>query len=204
MGAALSPVVLAQRLAKLDEPSAIPLASGRRSPKSNAFGPVRAGRSGATLEGSTIRDLDDILKQPVMIILAGRGMDGRPETGRGLGVRVGPEEDFNVWVSASAWAGLVSGLSPGNPVAVTLCAPDTYRALQVKGPVVAISPATAEDLILVQAYVETTTAALVALGAPLDQALSWLAGGEVVRLHCRIQETYSQTPGPGAGQAIAP
>lgn len=143
-------------------------------------------------------------ESPVMIIFGTRSAAGRPAIGRGLGARVsagGREVEF--YAGGRQWAEALEGLCVGAPVAVTFCRPADYRAFQLKGPVLAMGPASQADMERSTTYAEAMNQVLKGLGVTDAQIERWLRPERLVTLRLQVAELFAQTPGPGAGEQLA-
>jgi len=143
--------------------------------------------------------------EPVMMMVAAAGPDGRAALARGMGMR--PTSDgaaLDVFVSGGQWSRTLEGLRPGQPLALTLCRPATYETVQVKGPVLAVTRADADGLAWARAYVERTSPHLGELGVGDAQMRPWLRLDDLVQVRFAPDTAFEQTPGPRAGRPMAP
>ena len=148
--------------------------------------------------------LADFLKLPVMLVAAVRGIQGKAAIARGMGVRLSTDRALvDFLVSRMQWPDAVLGLETGAPVALTACDPKDYRTIQVKGRLVAVTDADANDLALGTDYRNRIFANLRALGVEDRQIACWLAAEDLVRLRFAPVTVFDQTPGQGAGTALA-
>jgi hypothetical protein len=148
--------------------------------------------------------LADFLKLPVMLVAAVRSIQGRAAIARGMGVRLGADRaHVDFLVSRMQWPDAVLGLETGAPVALTACDPKNYRTIQIKGRLVAVTDADASDLALGKEYRDRIFANLRVLGVEDRQIACWLAAEDLVRLRFIPHTVFDQTPGQGAGTALA-
>jgi len=141
---------------------------------------------------------------PVMMIFATRGAAGGPAIGRGVGGRVvadGREVEF--YAGGRQWAEALGSLSVGDPVALTFCRPADYRTFQLKGPLLAIAPASPADAERSAAYSDAMGEGLRALGLADVQLAQFLRPADLLTLRVRPTAIFAQTPGPGAGEPLA-
>lgn len=125
--------------------------------------------------------------------------EGDPTIGRAWGLRVDRGQVVRAVVGADA--ATASNLQAGGRIAVLIVDLPTYRSVQIKGTVVAIDPPTADDQGVYKVYLKEFAAALVAENrtTPLDEALP----GSIVVVTIDVDSVFDQTPGPGAGRAVA-
>ena len=128
--------------------------------------------------------------------------DGTPFATRGWAVWFPTAAMDRVRVVVSADPGFDSSLV-GRTVAVTASDVRTLVTRQIKGPVLELGSASPDDL---DAMSRQTPAFFQAIhetdGNPLS-LLHRLLPVDVVAFEMRIDEAYDQTPGPGAGGALA-
>lgn len=138
-----------------------------------------------------------------MMVFAARSAAGLPALGRALGVRPAADErTLDIFTPAAQWGEALSGLVPGSPLAFTFTRPDTYRAFQLKGELISITPSDAEDIAAAERYVAGVSAALAGLGVSAQQMAQWLGRGELMTLRLAPQVAFAQTPGPHAGERL--
>lgn len=148
-------------------------------------------------------ELAAFMQGPVMIVAATRDAALRPTVCRLSGLIAAAGQDrFHGLVSASLWPQALANLQPGWPVAVTFAHPADYRAFQVKGSVIAVTPATPADKARAERYVADTYETLSKLGSSPRQIASWLTIENLHSIAITASAAYRQTPGPGAGLAL--
>ncbi len=147
-------------------------------------------------------ELARFLEGPVMILVASRGVDGQPALGRGLGCAVDGAHELLVHVGARQWAEVLAGLASGDVVAVTFVRPADYRAVQIKGPLLARAAGDAEADARSAAYRASVIAGLGQQGVPIAQLDQWVGLEPVAVLRVRAETIFEQTPGAGAGQVL--
>lgn len=143
------------------------------------------------------------LEGPVMMIFGARSAAGFPALGRAVGARIvadGREVEF--YAGGRQWAEALGGLSVGDPVALTVARPADYRTYQLKGPLVAIGPASRADVERSAAYaaVIRETLRVYVTDSVFEQ---WLRPADLVTLRLEPAAVFAQTPGPGAGERMA-
>lgn len=150
------------------------------------------------------QSLAAFLQGPVMMVFAAKDADGWPAVGRAVGARPSPDlAAVDIFVPAHQWGPALSGVVPGAPIALTFVQPADYRAFQVKGPALSLNPATPADLAMARGYVAAMKALLGGLGVPPDQSPHWLSVDDLMTLRMAPRTAFAQTPGAGAGEAVA-
>ncbi len=127
---------------------------------------------------------------------------GNPNATRAWGARLQPDGTLRALVAAEA---LTARENLGTTRVIALCATDvpTLRAVQVKGRVVTVEDAGPDDRDLADRYrSEFFRTCADVEGVPISRLLR-LAPGGYFAVVLTIDELYDQTPGPGAGAAIA-
>ncbi|MEW5687123.1 MAG: pyridoxamine 5'-phosphate oxidase family protein [Pseudomonadota bacterium] len=147
-------------------------------------------------------ELARFLEGPVMMLVAARGADGGPVLGRGLGCAVEGPRELRFNVGARQWADVLAGLASGDVVALTFVRPSDYRAVQIKGPLLALTDGDAQDDARAAAYRDSVIAGLGAQGVPQAQLDQWVGLEPVAVLRVRAEAIFEQTPGERAGQPL--
>lgn len=151
-----------------------------------------------------MRELTDelvaFLDQHISLLAAGRDRELRPSITRAVGVVAGADrKSFTAFLADRPGAALLSILEIGAPFAVTATHVPTHRAMQMKGVVTALRPATDAERPLIEACTDGFAADLAGTGYPLPvvrRLVNWPATAVVARL----EAVFDQTPGPGAGR----
>lgn len=148
-------------------------------------------------------ELTALLREPVMMVFAARSAAGLPALGRALGARPAPDgETLDIFTPAAQWGEALSGLAAGAPLAFTFTRPNDYRTFQLKGALVSIAPADAQDIAAADRYVAQVSLALAALGVQPQQMAHWLGRRDLMTLRLAPTMAFSQTPGPHAGERL--
>jgi hypothetical protein len=149
-------------------------------------------------------ELAAFMEGPVMIVAATRDAAFRPTVARFSGLTAPDAQDrFYGFVSSSLWPQAMANMQPGWPVALTFASPADYRAFQIKGTVLSSAPVTAAQRVLAERYVENANSTLRRLGSSPRQIASWLTLEDLYAVQMAATAAFRQTPGPGAGQALA-
>lgn len=148
-------------------------------------------------------ELTALLQEPVMMVFAARSAAGLPALGRALGARPAADgETLDIFTPGAQWGEALSGLAPRSPLAFTFTRPNDYRTFQLKGELVSIAPADAQDIADADRYVAQVAQALAALGVQPQQMAHWLGRGDLMTLRLAPTMAFSQTPGPHAGERL--
>ncbi len=149
------------------------------------------------------RELAAFLEEGVGIHLGTRNGNLEPNGCRALAVTV--DEDgrhFVVYVARVAAARILPDLEANGQAAVGFGRPVDDRACQVKGIFVDARDAREEERPLVAAQWDGFLANLEKIGIPRAATRGWITW-PAVAIRVRATAIFDQTPGPGAGAAIA-
>lgn len=144
------------------------------------------------------------LDHPISICAASCGPDAKPCFTRVFGVDLDqPARRIRVYAPEATSAPMLENLRRNPQVAVMIASWADFNAFQFKGRLVDVSPAGPEA----QKRIEEIRAKIVALttqivsksfGEGWGRFVTWPA----VSLTIQVEETFAQTPGPGAGMRI--
>ena len=129
----------------------------------------------------------------------------QPSIAKGMGCRVSAARDrVTVFMFATSGEEVLRDLRRGAPIAVCFSRPSTHQTVQLKGPVAAIEPASAEDVAVARRCLDLLIDDLVPLGlpAPVLEAFFWHDPAGLLALSFTPEAAFAQTPGPRAGHAI--
>ncbi len=125
-----------------------------------------------------------------------------PEAVRGCGARVlAGGTELLVLVPDATGGPTFANLASNGRIAVTFCRPRDHRSLQLKGQVIEVGPAPADERAFVDRYRCQLAQELAVVGvAPriCFRMAAWPA--HAVRM--RVAAAFVQTPGPGAGASF--
>lgn len=148
-------------------------------------------------------DVAAFLSGDVMMIAATRDEAMRAHIGRGCGTDFDPDVgDLTLMASATQWPDFCANAKSGAPIALTVCRPDNYRSLQVKGQIVSVTPATDSQMERAQRYLENMLAIMADLGVSRLQLSTVLSNADLVAIRFWPIDLFLQTPGPGAGERM--
>jgi len=144
--------------------------------------------------------LVEFLSSGVVLGCASRDARLVPRSVWPVGLRVEPGgEEITVFLPVATAAEVVANLRDNRRIALVATAPVDHRAVQVKGQVLEIRPASDEERTETDRYRACLARTLDPLGVPravLLRVLHWPA--HAVRF--RVEQLFVQTPGPSAGQ----
>ncbi len=149
-------------------------------------------------------DLLAFLSRGLSIHVGACNRAGEPQVVRALALRMEADNRLSLLLSTPASDGLIAAVREVPVVAITACQPSTHRAVQVKGRGVELSVADAAQWPDRLAFKHRFLAEIEPYGYDEAFADSWL---DVPPEQWRVitftpTGAWSQTPGPGAGQAI--
>jgi hypothetical protein len=150
-------------------------------------------------------DLAAFLSGGYSVAVAARGLDGRPLAGVALAcVPAGPGR-LRVVMRAKANAALLTAVEAGSALAVTVSRPLDHRSIQVKAAAARRVATTPGDLAATAAQAEGFRCELVLIGYPPAFAAAYVAHepADLAAVEMEPDAVFVQTPGPGAGSALA-
>jgi general stress protein 26 len=125
--------------------------------------------------------------------------EGHPEAARVMGARVRENgRALTLYFPDEQSGHTLANLEKTRQVAVFFASQTDYRAVQVKGEVVAMRPSRAADRKIQEAYKEKFIELAVAVGVP-RALVSRLTLWPSTAVDIKVRELYEQTPGPNAG-----
>ena len=127
-----------------------------------------------------------------------------PECLRAVGARVEPGGDeVTVFVPKATSAQTVANLADNRRVALCFERAADHRSIQVKGTLAALEDARDADRAIVDRYVEMIAQEWGFLGLP-PRITHRMTHWPCHALRMRVETLFVQTPGPGAGDPLAP
>jgi hypothetical protein len=149
-------------------------------------------------------DLQELLESGISILVGTRSDRLVPECCRGVGARVEDGgAELTVFLPVATSEGTIANLRDNGRIAVCFARAMDHRSVQVKGSVLGIEEARAEDRPRVLEYRMALAEAWGVIGVPPRITLRMVHWPcHAVRL--RVGAIFNQTPGPGAGGALGP
>jgi hypothetical protein len=130
-----------------------------------------------------------------------------PSMARATGCRVSADRRIvTLLMAATPGAAVLDDVRRGGAIAVVFTLPSTHRTLQLKGNDARIVPLERGDPDLVERYVRAFAADVAAFGfsEAYMRALLACPADDLVGVQFTIAAAFSQTPGPRAGEPLAP
>jgi hypothetical protein len=122
-----------------------------------------------------------------------------PTVGRAWGLRVREGHLLRALIGADT--ATTANLRSGARIAVLLVDVATYQSVQLKGSIIAVEPRNRSDRDVHDLYVAEFKAALRA--ADRNTSLDDVIPANLVAVTVDVDVVFDQTPGPGAGRALA-
>jgi hypothetical protein len=137
------------------------------------------------------------------IVVGTRDAQLVPECTRAVGLRVAADRrHVQLLLPEATAARCQQNLRDNGRIAITVGNPLDHRTLQLKGQLTALGPASEEDALFVREYVAQLAQVLEVIGIP-EHLIARVNCLPCARAEVRVDEIYLQTPGPGAGSALA-
>lgn len=150
-------------------------------------------------------ELAEFLQSGISMHL-GTARAGLPQVTRAAGCRVAPDRRrVTLFVIPVQSVGVLDDIAANGAVAAVFTRPRSHRTVQLKGEDARIGTATAQDEEFVRAQVEAFRAELAQIGFPdrLGSTLALGSPGPLLAVTFTVASAFVQTPGPGAGKALA-
>lgn len=147
----------------------------------------------------------ELLESGCALIVGFVTAEGLPFASRGWGLNLfdgGARARLLVASEDLPRLGHASGTPVGTTLAVTGCNVRTLRSVQVKGRLTAVEAVTESDRERKARYCAEYFDDVAAVDAIPRSLMEQLVPDVVVACEFEIEETYDQTPGPGAGAAL--
>ena len=130
-----------------------------------------------------------------------------PNMARATGCRVSADRRVaSLIVASTPGAALLDDIRRNGAIAVVFTQPSTHRTLQLKGNDARIVPLEPGDVEVVECYVRAFAADVAPFGfsEAYMRALLACPADDLVAVQFTIAAAFSQTPGPRAGEPLAP
>ncbi|MBS0340643.1 MAG: hypothetical protein JSS56_08950 [Proteobacteria bacterium] len=147
----------------------------------------------------------DMIDRGVSVIVSSRDAALRPSLMRAVGSRINADgTEITVYLARSQSRQLLQDLAASGRIAVVFSSPSTHRSVQVKGTGINGRAATAQDLPLLQRYLQAMEFEICSIGYRLEFVRAMLAFDleDLVAISFTPSEAFDQTPGPKAGSQI--
>jgi len=145
----------------------------------------------------------DFLESGSALIVAVVDADGMPSAGRAWGLTVvSPDEGRVRLLIDAADDEIVEDAAAGGRIAITGAEVATFRSTQLKGRVIRVERASADDDARAARFCEDFFAEVTKLDGTPREMLDRLVPDEYVACEILVDEVFDQTPGPSAGSAV--
>ena len=148
-----------------------------------------------------------LLARRVSIIVGSRDAALRPHVMRAVGCRVADDRRrLTVFLPRASSRWVLDDIAANGQIAVVFSEPTTHRTVQFKGVDATVAPLAPGDEAIVARYLANFTDEIAEIGFSADVAQSILghAPGDLAAVDFTPLAGFEQTPGPTAGQALAP
>jgi len=161
--------------------------------------------AGPVIAGVLTQELAEFCESGVSVVIAASTADGLPIAGRGKACRIMPGGTMRIFLAEPGNTALLAAFSAGSSVAATFSAPRNHRSIQVKGSAVRPVGLDEGDLDKVARQVKDFENDLVFVNYPPRFSAAYTAyrPEEIVAIEFSPKDAFVQTPGPGAGEALA-
>lgn len=151
-------------------------------------------------------DLAAFCQSGVSVIVGSCNREGQAIAGLALGARVEAEGPVRLLLERPANQALIKAVSLGAGVAATFSLPSTHRSIQLKADTASIDEPAAEDIAALDRQLAAFASQLVGTGLDAAFATTYCsyAPDAIAAIVLEPTSAFVQTPGPGAGAAIAP
>jgi hypothetical protein len=147
-------------------------------------------------------ELREFIESGVAVVAGTASAEGRPHMTFVWGPRVeGIPGHVTFFLEAARGTDVIADVQHNPAIALTLAHPPTYRSVQLKGRVLAISEPTSEDLPWVERHQSDFLSATSLVGDnPAVVMEHWGSNEALRRVEIEVARAFDQTPGPQAGQ----
>jgi hypothetical protein len=147
-------------------------------------------------------ELVGFLQSGVSVLVGTRDRELVPEASRALGARVEPGgTEISIFLPIATSARTIANLHDNGRIAVCFSRAFDHRSVQLKGRIVAITPANGEDKEVIDVYRGAIAQAWGQLGLP-PRITMRMAHWPAHAVRFAVESTFVQTPGPGAGERL--
>ena len=149
--------------------------------------------------GTIPPELAAFLESGISVHIGTRSARLEPNGARGVAVKVGKDgRSITVYVSKKAADSILPDLEANAMVALGFGRPSDDRACQLKGTMVSVRPARADERSLVERQWDGFLNELGIIGIQREATFGW-STWPAIAIRCRVDALFNQTPGPGTG-----
>jgi len=146
--------------------------------------------------------LVEFLESGVSIVVGSRDANNRPECARGLGVKVADDRrTLSLYLNAALAERMRADFADNGRIAIGFSRIVDHRAVQLKGRVIGMRPATEADHAVQDRYLAAFAEQVSYAGLPRSVVRS-VRLRPALAVELEVDELFHQTPGPGAGRRI--
>lgn len=147
-----------------------------------------------------------LIARPVSIIVGSRDAELRPHVMRAVGCRLSDDRRrVTLLMPALRSEAVLADLRANGQIAVVFSEPTTHRTLQVKGEDAVVKHCGPDDAALAELNLQGFTDEIGQLGFTAEVAQTILAHEHgLLAVHFSVASAFEQTPGPAAGEPLAP
>jgi hypothetical protein len=147
-----------------------------------------------------------LISRPISIIVGSRDARQRPHLMRAVGCRLAADRRrLTIFMPQGSGQAVLQDLRDNGQIAVVFSEPSSHRTLQLKGSDATVSPCAPEDAAEVEAYLQGFVEEIGQLGFAAEVAHTMLRHDDaLVAVHFTVGAAFEQTPGPVAGEPLAP
>ena len=143
------------------------------------------------------------LRDDPSIYIASASAEREPALTRAVLARpLDARDAIDVFVAASASEGLVRTVTPGRRAAIVAARVHDYRTYQYKGAVESVSPATADEVAIVEDAIARFGTVVAQVGIDAARYCATLSTPPYVRIRIEVDGVFDQTPRIGAGAQV--
>lgn len=166
----------------------------------------RAWRGPTLANGTLTPELMAFFQNGVAVILA-TCVDGRPMAGRGFACRIDEQAGtVRILLRRTGHGAFLAALRGGAAIAATFTQPPEHRSIQLKGKGATETAATVADgmALAVQSREFRDRMMLIKYTQAMSNGYCFADAGDIVAISFVPDESFVQTPGPGAGSELKP
>ena len=162
--------------------------------------------AGPVVAGVLTEELAEFCQGGVSVVIAARTADGMPIAGIAKACRITPEGRMRLFLAEPSNRALLSAFAQGSPIAATFSAPRNHRSIQVKAFSARQTDLKDGELAEIARQVKTFASELVFVNYTPRFATAFTSyrQEEIVAIEFLPDDAFVQTPGPGAGEQLAP
>lgn len=148
-------------------------------------------------------DIVTFVESGPSILVGTRDQELVPDAVRAVGLRMwAGSSRLTVYLAAATSGRAAANARANRRLAITVSHPPTHRTYQIKGTVLDVRDAGADDRAVIEKYIEDFADVLHSVGLPRHFTRR-MARWPALAVDLDIGEVFAQTPGPGAGSRMS-